>query len=197
MTQIVLATHNAHKLQEARAILSPLGFEVLGADECQLPDVVETGETFLENAQLKAIAGVKELGIPVLADDSGICIDGLNGAPGVYSARFATKHGGYPAVFETINKMLGDNPNRNAHYTCAMVLALSETEVYSFTGHMYGSLAHFPSGTGGFGYDPIFIPEGMETTLGHIPAEIKNKLSHRAKALQQVYDFLKEHPLHF
>ena len=92
-----------------------------------------------------------------------------------------------------INKTLGDNPNRRAFYVCVIALALSETEVYTFTGYMHGTLAHFPSGTGGFGYDPLFIPEGMETTLGHIPADVKNRLSHRFKALKQVYDFLKTH----
>lgn len=191
--EIVLATHNSHKLQEARAILSPIGFEVLGGNDCHLPDVEETGLTFEDNAKLKAVAGFKALGKPVMADDSGICIEALDDMPGVYSARYATKHGGYPAVFDVINKELGNNPNRNAHYTCVIALAVSETEVYTFTGNMYGTLAHFPSGTGGFGYDPIFIPEGMETTLGHIPAEIKNKISHRSKALKQVYDFLKTH----
>ncbi len=190
---IVLATHNTHKLQEFRAILSPIGFEVLGGNDCHLPDVEETGETFAENACLKAVAGFKALGKPVMADDSGICIEAMNDRPGVYSARYAEKNGGYPAVFDVINQEIGDNPNRNAYYVCVIALALSETEVYTFTGYMRGTLAHFPSGTGGFGYDPIFIPEGMETTLGHIPAEVKNKISHRGKALKQAYDFLKTH----
>lgn len=193
---IVFATHNIHKLQEVRAILSPIGFEVLGGNECQLPDVVETGETFEENARLKAIAGYRVLGKPVMADDSGICIEAMDNRPGVYSARYAEKQGGFPAVFDVINQEIGNNPNRNAYYVCVIALAFSETEVYTFTGYMRGTLAHFPSGSSGFGYDPMFIPEGMETTLGHIPAEIKNKFSHRGKALKQVYDFLKRHQTH-
>ncbi len=194
MTQtIVLATHNDHKLHEARLILEPLGFTIVGGNDVHLPDVEETGKTFEENARLKAIEGFKALQKPVMADDSGICIEAMDNMPGVFSARFADKHGGYPAVFDVINKTLGDNPNRRAFYVCVIALALSETEVYTFTGYMHGTLAHFPSGTGGFGYDPLFIPEGMETTLGHIPADVKNRLSHRFKALKQVYDFLKTH----
>ncbi len=193
MKEIVLATHNAHKLQEARAILEPIGFQILGGEDCQLPDIEETGKTCEENACLKAIAGFKALGKPVMADDSGICIEAMDNAPGVYSARYAAANGGFPVVFDVINKTIGDNPNRNAHYICVIALAVSETEVYTFTGYMHGSLAHHPSGTGGFGYDPLFIPEGMETTLGHIPADVKNKLSHRGKALKQVFEFLQSH----
>ncbi len=193
MKKIILATHNAHKLQEARAILEPIGFHILGGEDCQLPDIEETGKTCAENARLKAIAGFKALGKPVMADDSGICIEAMEGAPGVYSARYAAANGGFPAVFDVINQTIGDNPNRNAHYICVIALAVSETEVYTFTGYMYGTLAQQPSGTGGFGYDPLFIPEGFDTTLGHISAEIKNKLSHRGKALQQVFEFLQSH----
>ncbi len=189
---IIFATHNAHKLEEVSYILSPLNITVLGGDNCQLPDVEETGTTFEENAIIKALAGVKATGKPVLADDSGICIDGLDGAPGIYAARFAQAHGGFPAVFDYINAELGTQTNRDAHYVCVMVLAYSETEYYVFKGYMYGTLAHHASGSNGFGYDPLFIPEGMETTLGHIDASVKNKISHRAKALQQVYNFLKE-----
>ncbi len=193
MKEIVLATHNPNKLREARAIFEPIGYEILGGADVNLPDIEETGKTCEENARLKAVEGFKALGKPVMADDSGICIDAMDGAPGVMSARYAAANGGFPAVFDVINNIIGDNPNRNAHYVCVMALAVSETEVYTFTGYMHGSLAHHPSGNGGFGYDPLFIPDGMETTLGHIPAEIKNKLSHRGKALKQVYDFLQTH----
>ena len=193
MQEIILATHNKHKLEEVRQILEPLGFVIKSADDYCLSDVEETGETFADNAVLKAISGCKETGKPVLADDSGICICALNNQPGVYSARYATANGGYPAVFDVINRELGNNPNRKAFYTCVVALAYNETEVYTFTGKMYGTLAKTYSGSGGFGYDPLFIPDGFDTTLGHISADEKNKISHRGKALEKLYTFLKEH----
>lgn len=189
---LIFATHNENKLREVRQMLEPIGVTVLGGNDCHLPDVDETGTSFEENALLKAFAGVKATGKPVLAEDSGICIEPLDGAPGIYAARFAQKHGGFPAVFDVINEQIGDNPNRNAYYVCVMVLAYSETDYHIFKGYMYGTLAHHATGNDGFGYDPIFIPEGMETTLGHIDSVVKNKISHRYKALKQVYAFLEE-----
>ena len=186
---IIFATHNAHKIEEVGSILSPLGVQIIGGDECNLPDVEETGETFEENALIKALAGVKFLGRPVLAEDAGLSIEGLDGAPGVYSARFAQSHGGYEETFKYIAQSLQDK-SKKAYYTSVMVLAFSETEYYVFKGYMHGQMADAPSGTNGFGYDPMFIPDGFDVTLGHIDAEVKNKISHRSKAIQQVYDFL-------
>lgn len=191
METIVFATHNAHKLDEVSKILSPLNISVIGGDDCNLPEVEETGETFEENALLKAIAGVKTLGKPVLAEDAGLSIEGLDGAPGVYSARFAAAHGGYPETFKYINEQLSQNKSRNAFYTSIMVLAYSEDEYYVFKGYMHGKIAFEPSGTNGFGYDPIFIPNGFETTLGHIDESTKNKISHRSQSIRKVYEFLK------
>ena len=187
---IIFATHNKHKLEEVGAILSPLDIEVLGGDTFNLSEVEETGETFEENAIIKALAGVKALGKPVLAEDAGLSIDGLGGAPGVYSARFAQEKGGYPSTFKYIIDELKDK-TRTAHYTSVMVLAYSEEEYYVFKGYMHGQIALEPSGTNGFGYDPMFIPEGFDTTLGHIDSDTKNKISHRSKSIQQVYEFLK------
>lgn len=187
---IIFATHNAHKIEEVGNILSPLGIQVIGGDECNLPEVEETGETFEENALIKALAGVKFLGRPVLAEDAGLSIEGLDGAPGVYSARFAQAHGGYEETFKYISDALKEK-SKKAYYTSVMVLAFSETEYYVFKGYMHGQMADAPSGTNGFGYDPMFIPEGFNTTLGHIDAEVKNKISHRSKVVAQVYDFLK------
>lgn len=186
---IIFATHNAHKLEEVGAILSPLNIRVEGGDAHQLPEVDETGATFEENALIKALAGVKFLGKPVLAEDAGLSIEGLDGAPGVYSARFAQEKGGYPDTFKYIQNEL-EGKSRKAYYTSVMILAFSETEYYVFKGYMHGQIAKEPSGTNGFGYDPIFIPDGFETTLGHIDSETKNKISHRSKSIQQVYDFL-------
>lgn len=188
---IIFATHNAHKIEEVSAILSPLNIQVLGGDACGLPEVEETGQTFEENALIKALAGVKFLNKPVLAEDAGLSIEGLNGAPGVYSARFAQEKGGYPATFNYIMNEL-EGKTRKAFYTSAMVLAFSETEYYVFKGYMHGEIAKEPSGTNGFGYDPIFIPEGFDVTLGHIDSDTKNSISHRSKSIRQVYEFLKK-----
>lgn len=194
MKTIIFATHNEHKVQEVREMLTPLNVEVISGNDCKLPDVEETGTTFEENALIKALAGVKELKQPVLSEDAGICIEGLDNAPGIFSARFAQAHGGFPAVFDYINQELKDNPNRKAHYVSTMVLAFSETEYYVFTGYMYGTLTKEAVGTGGFGYDPIFVPDGYKDTLGVLSADIKNSISHRHNALKQVYDFLEKHP---
>lgn len=191
-TTFVLASHNAHKLKEVQEILTPLNIEIINSREANLSDVEETGETFAQNALLKAVAGVKEAKRPVIADDSGLCIEALDNAPGVYSARFAAKHGGYPAVFDVINEQIGNNPNRRAFYVCSLALAFSPTEVYMFEGRMYGTIAKAPEGTQGFGYDPIFIPDGFTQTLGNISAEDKNKISHRGKALAQLHAFLEK-----
>ncbi len=186
---IIFATHNAHKVEEVSSILSPLGVQIIGGDECNLPDIEETGKTFEENAVLKALSGVKILNRPVLAEDAGLSIEGLDGAPGVYSARFAQAHGGYEETFKYITETLKDK-SKKAYYTSVMVLAFSETEYYVFKGYMHGQMADSPSGTNGFGYDPMFIPDGFETTLGHIDSKTKNQISHRSKAIKQVYDFL-------
>ncbi len=195
MTTFVFASHNAHKLEEVQRILQPLNIRLIDSATARLPDVIETGKTFKENAVLKAVEGFKQTKMPVLADDSGLCISALNEAPGVYSARFAAKHGGYPAVFNVLNEQLKDNPDRKAHYVCVIALAMSETQVYTFEGELHGTLALTPEGTGGFGYDPFFIPDGYHQTLGCISAEEKNKISHRAKALKKLFEFLKTQQL--
>lgn len=193
--KIVLATHNAHKLAEFRAILEPVGFTILGADEVALTDIAETGETFWENALMKARSAYRQSGLPVLADDSGLCITALQGKPGVYSARFAKEHGGYPAVFEEVWRLLGDHPDRSACFVCCLALVTGPTtaDEFLFTGRMTGHIDSRATGTHLFGYDPIFIPEGYDVSCGVLEPEIKNKISHRAKALEQLLVFLNTH----
>ena len=193
LKKIVLATHNKHKLEEVRAILTPIGVGVVGGDEVGLMDVAETGMTFEENARLKARAAYEQTKMPVLADDSGLCITALGGMPGLHSARFAAEHGGYPAVFDTIWQQLEPFPDRSAYFMCLMVLktGLKPTDEYVFIGKMTGKIAPKASGTHLFGYDPIFIPDGFSDTCGILDPEIKNKISHRAKALAQLVEFLK------
>ena len=192
--QIILATHNPHKLEEVRRILGSLGIDVIGASDLNLPDVAETGKTFYENALIKAQAAFKITGKPVLADDSGLCIPALDGIPGVYAARFAAAHGGYPAVFEYLNELLVGK-SRAAYFICSMVLILAEGKVHTFEGRVEGHLNKLPSGTHTFGYDPIFVPEGYCETFGVLEADVKNKISHRARAMAQLVDFLQKSDL--
>ena len=193
MHKIVIATHNIHKLEEFRAIFAPLGIEVLGGDEVGLKDVEETGTTFEENALLKARHAYQQIGIPVLADDSGLCIKALNDAPGLYSARFAKENGGYPAVFQAVWNKMGDNPDRSAYFKCciAFVTGPKETDEHIFIGKMTGRISDKATGTHLFGYDPIFIPDGYDKTCGELEPEIKNKISHRANATTKLIAFLK------
>ena len=192
MDKLILATHNAHKLEEVRAILAPLNIRVLGAADVGLQDVPETGTTFQENALLKARAAYAQIKMPVLADDSGLCIAAMGGRPGLYSARFAKEHGGYPAVFDEVWKQMGDNPDRSAYFICCMALVLGERqEDYRlFIGKMTGKIDNHASGTHLFGYDPIFIPDGYSETCGVLEPAVKNRISHRAKALAALAAYL-------
>ena len=191
LTEIIFATHNKHKLDEVRAMLSPLRINIIGAADVGLPDVDETGATFAENALLKADAGFKLLGKPVLAEDAGLCINALGGMPGLRTARFADESGGYPAAFRRINEMLGDNPDRSAYFNCTMALVFNENSQHIFTGRMTGRIAH-NAYIGGkqFGYDPIFMPDGFDKTTAELGDEIKNTISHRFRALEQIAKFL-------
>lgn len=189
--KLVFATHNEHKLKEVREMLKDTGLTVVSAGELNLPDVDETGETFKDNALLKAYAAYRATGLPALAEDSGLCIEALNGVPGVYSARFAKQHGGFPSVFDYITTQIGDNPNRSIYYQATMALIFDETDVHVFDGVLNGVWASEPKGNNGFGYDPMFIPDGFDKTLGELGPDVKNGISHRSRALQKVCDFLK------
>lgn len=188
--KLVFATHNENKLKEVREMLKETGLTVIGADELNLPDVEETGETFKDNALLKAYAAHRATGLPALAEDSGICIRALNGAPGVYSARFSKKHGGFPAVFDYITAQMGDNPDRSIYYQATMALIFDETDIQVFDGVLEGMWADAPKGLNGFGFDPMFIPNGYDKTLGELGPDVKNGISHRSRALKKVYDYL-------
>lgn len=188
--KLVFATHNENKLKEVREMLKDTGLTVVSAGELNLPDVEETGETFKDNALLKAYAAYRATGLPALAEDSGLCIRALNGEPGIYSARYAKKHGGFPAVFDYISAQIGDNPDRSIYYQATMALIFDETDVHVFDGVLEGTWAAAPQGSEGFGYDPMFIPQGYNKTLGELGAEVKNGISHRARALKKVYDYL-------
>lgn len=191
MRRIVLATHNAHKISELQAILDDLvgelELEIVGVGEFpDVADVVETGVTFAENATLKAVAAAEATGLPALADDSGLAVDVLGGAPGVYSARWAGTHGQDRANLDLLLAQLSDVPDehRAAAFVCAAVLALPDGTVVVREGRMPGSLAREPRGENGFGYDPILVVDGDVRTAAELSTEDKNAISHRGKAFR-------------
>jgi XTP/dITP diphosphohydrolase len=187
--QLVLATHNAHKVQEVGAILGATlpDLEVLGYDG---PEPVEDGTSYLANALIKARAAYAHTGLPSIADDSGIAVEILGGAPGIFSARWA---GGRDNVAnrQLLLAQLSDvaEENRAAAFVCTIALVTADSEL-SFTGIWPGRVATEENGEHGFGYDPVFIPEGFEVTAAELEPEVKNALSHRSLALEQLADYL-------
>ncbi|MBA0049592.1 RdgB/HAM1 family non-canonical purine NTP pyrophosphatase [Streptomyces sp. AJS327] len=195
--RLILATRNAHKVTELRAILADAGldFELVGADAYpEIPDVRETGVTFAENALLKAHTLASATGLPAVADDSGLSVDVLGGAPGIFSARWAGTHGDDRANLELLLAQLGDieEPHRGAHFACAAALALPDGTERVVEGRLTGTLRHAPAGSGGFGYDPILQPLGETRTCAEMPAEEKNAISHRGEAFRALAPVIKE-----
>jgi XTP/dITP diphosphohydrolase len=189
--RIVLATRNGHKVRELRMILADLidelDLEIVGMGEFpNVPEVVETGVTFAQNATLKAVAATRATGLPALADDSGLAVDVLGGAPGVFSARWAGTQGQDRANLELLLGQLNDIPDehRAAAFVCAAVLARPDGTVVVREGRMPGSLAREPRGQNGFGYDPILVVEGDSRTSAELTFEEKNAISHRGKAFR-------------
>jgi XTP/dITP diphosphohydrolase len=189
MTRIVLATRNPGKITELRAILTAArpDYDLVGADAYpEVPDVKETGVTFAENALLKAHALAQATGLPAVADDSGLCVDVLNGAPGIFSARWSGHHGDDRANLDLLLAQLSDidDAHRAAHFACAAALALPDGTERVVEGRLLGTLRHAPVGDGGFGYDPILQPLGESRTCAQLSAEEKNAISHRGQAFR-------------
>ncbi|MFJ2506224.1 MULTISPECIES: RdgB/HAM1 family non-canonical purine NTP pyrophosphatase [Microbacterium] len=193
--QVVLATHNAHKVAEFQQIVAQArpDLEVVGYDG---PEPVEDGVTFAENALIKARAASAHTGLAALADDSGICVDVLGGSPGVFSAYWAGQKKDAAANLELLLDQLRDiaDPHRAAHFTSTIALVLPDGREHVVEGRWPGRLAHASSGDGGFGYDPIFIPdgqpEGQERTVGGFSADEKQSQSHRARAFAELLPLL-------
>ncbi|GAB7182926.1 RdgB/HAM1 family non-canonical purine NTP pyrophosphatase [Kitasatospora sp. Ki12] len=195
-TRLILATRNQHKVAELRAILTDAGLDVelVGADAYpEIPDVPETGVTFAENALLKAHALARATGLPAVADDSGLCVDVLNGAPGIFSARWAGKHGDDRANLDLLLAQLSDiaEPHRGAHFFCAAALALPDGTERVVEGRLLGTLRTTPAGDGGFGYDPILQPLGETRTCAELTAAEKNAISHRGQAFRALAPVVK------
>jgi XTP/dITP diphosphohydrolase len=187
--RLVLATANQDKLAELARILAATRVEVDLAGRGEFPgapEVAETGATFAENALLKARAMAQFTGLPAVAEDSGLCVDALNGMPGVLSARWTGRHGDDPGNIRLVLGQVADVPDerRGAHFACVAALALPSGREHVSEGTVYGRLAREPRGAGGFGYDPIFVPDGSELTTAQMTPEAKDAISHRGRALR-------------
>ena len=191
--KLLIATHNAGKLAEMRALLEPRGIEVVGAAEMGLGEPVETEDNFIGNARIKARAAVTATGLPALSDDSGISVDALNGAPGVYTADWAETGNGrdFPMAmqrtWDALESVNAPAP-RTAQFRCTLVLMWPDGHDEVFEGVLPGQVVWPPRGAEGHGYDPIFMPDGEDITLGQMSAEQKNRLSHRARAVAKMLE---------
>ena len=183
--KLIIASNNQHKIREIKEILGEKFEQILSLSESGIDhETVEDGESFLENARKKAKEIAEISGSCALADDSGICVDALGGAPGIFSARFAGEHGNDAANNALLLKKLENEENRGAHYTCAIVLAYPDGKTVEAEGYFYGSITRNPRGERGFGYDPLFVPVGSDRTVAEYTDEEKNAISHRAEALR-------------
>ncbi len=189
--RLVIATRNAHKTAEIRAMLKGR-FEVVDATAFpESPEIEETGMTFLENARLKALGISARIAGWVLSDDSGLEVDALGGAPGVWSSSFGGVEGNHARNNAKLLAEMAGKEDRRARFRCTMVLARDGAEVAHFSGTVEGRLVDEIHGNGGFGYDPLFIPDGHDRTFAELGDSAKNSLSHRGRALAKVVDFLK------
>jgi XTP/dITP diphosphohydrolase len=183
--RLVIATHNRGKLAEMAALLKPFGIAATSAGALGLAEPEETGASFEENAALKAAAAAADAGIPALADDSGLVVPALGGAPGIYSARWAGPERDFTCAMAEVEKRLGDG-DRRAFFVAVLALAWPEGEVNLYRGEVHGALVFPPRGTRGFGYDPIFVPEGGRETFGEMDPAAKHAISHRAVAFRKL-----------
>ncbi|WP_420007676.1 RdgB/HAM1 family non-canonical purine NTP pyrophosphatase [Xanthomonas sacchari] len=194
--KLVLASSNAGKLEELHALLDDVGVELIAQSTLGVSDADETGLTFVENALLKARHAARVTGLPALADDSGICVDALHGAPGLYSARYAGEHGNARANIDKLLDALRDVPDaqRGAHFYCVLVLLrhAEDPQPLLVEGRWRGRIAQARAGTGGHGYDPVFLDPDHGQTAAEMPLALKNRISHRALALQQLKQRLGE-----
>lgn len=183
--RIVLATHNAGKVREVSALLAPHGVAVVSAGALGLPEPEETETTFLGNARIKALAAARAAGIPALSDDSGFSVRSLGGAPGVRTADWAMQPDGsrdYAKAMALVAERAGTSAERGAWFTCALVLAWPDGHTEGFEGRVHGHWVWPPRGANGFGYDPMFVPDGGKETFGEMAPEAKHAISHRARA---------------
>jgi non-canonical purine NTP pyrophosphatase (RdgB/HAM1 family) len=183
---LVLASHNKGKLREIEALLHPMGIEVVSAGDLGLPEPAEDAPDFAGNARIKALAAAQASGLPALSDDSGFCVAALGGAPGVLSARWAGPSKDFAQAMATVHERMADNPDRRAWFIAALCLAWPDGHTETFLGRIDGTVAWPPRGDKGFGYDPMFQPEGDDRTFGEFDPAEKHAVSHRARAFAQL-----------
>lgn len=187
--KLVIASHNPGKVREIAELLGPYGIEPISAGALDLPEPEETGTTFVANAELKARQAADLSGMPALADDSGLCVDALGGEPGIFSARWGGEAKDFDLAMRLVEDRLaalGPDVSRDAHFVCALALAWPDGHVEWFEGRVDGTLVWPPRGKLGFGYDPMFIADGMDKSFGEIDPQQKHAISHRADAFRQL-----------
>jgi XTP/dITP diphosphohydrolase len=194
--RLVIASHNPGKIREIGELLGPLGYQVISASEAGAPEPEETGDSFAQNALIKAEASAQATGLIALADDSGIEVEALGGAPGIYAARWAGPEKDFYAAMERVERELSaagaSTPEqRRANFTCALCLASSDESYHIFVGRVFGTLVWPPRGSRGFGYDPIFVPDGYSQTFGEMEPAEKHRISHRAAAFARLMDHIR------
>ncbi len=186
--RLVVASHNEGKVREIADLLAPFAIDIVSAAQLDLPEPDETGDTFIANAILKAVAAAQGSGLPALADDSGLAVAALDDAPGIYSARWAGPERDFQAAMAQVQEKLGQDPNRRAYFVSVLALAWPDGQVDCFEGRVHGILIWPPRGGDGFGYDPMFLPDGFRQTFGEMPYDEKQRISHRAVAFQKLID---------
>lgn len=182
---LLIASHNRGKIKEISTLLSPFNIKVISAADMKLSDPEETGTTFEENALLKAEQGYAQTGVATLADDSGLCIEALNGDPGIHTGRWAEACGGYPKAFAELERRLQGAASLKASFFCVLALVTAPQQHHFFIGRCDGELVFPPSGEKGFGYDPIFKPEGSKIVFAQMDPAQKKNYSHRGQALKK------------
>ena len=194
LRKIVIASHNVGKVREIGALLDPLGLEVVSAAALNLLEPEETGDSFHANAKLKSLASATASGLPALADDSGLCVEALGGAPGIYSARWAGESKDFTLAMTRIQKEIeatgASAEGAAAYFICVLSLAFPDGREFAFEGRIDGTLTFPARGLHGFGYDPIFVPKGYDFTFAEMDAEHKHRISHRSHAFEKLLGFL-------
>lgn len=191
MKTLVLATHNEGKVKEFNLLLKGLVEEIKSAADLRLIEPPEYGTTFIENATMKAVTAMKGCGYPCLSDDSGLSVAALNGEPGVYSADWAGHPRDFKKAMQLVHDKMGDASDRSAYFTSVLALAYPDGRVETFEGRVDGTLVWPPRGVEGFGYDPMFVPDGFDKTFGEMSAAEKQTVSHRARAVEKFITYMK------
>jgi XTP/dITP diphosphohydrolase len=185
---LIVASHNQGKVREIRDLLAPFGITVQSAADLNLPEPEETEDSFIGNAKLKALAAAQSANLPALSDDSGLAVTALGGAPGIYSARWAGESKDFALAMERVHTELGDTADRSAAFVCALCLAWPDGHSETFEGRVEGSIVWPMRGERGFGYDPVFVPDGHSVTFAEMDPSEKHSMSHRARAFAQMVE---------